>query len=79
MSEGQFDYVPAILKGFLNVFLVFPAFISDTMTDTSSNKIGVIAGSVTGVVLLVAASVVAGILIHKKYQHNQIQSNAEIH
>nr|XP_034300621.1 uncharacterized protein LOC105322610 [Crassostrea gigas] len=32
-------------------------FISDTMTDTSSNKIGVIAGSVTGVFLFVAAFV----------------------
>lgn len=43
-------------------------FISDT-TDTSNDNIGVIAGSVTGVFLLVAA-VVAGILIYKKYQHN---------
>ncbi|XP_052674699.1 uncharacterized protein LOC128156563 [Crassostrea angulata] len=54
-------------------------FILDTTTETSSDNIGLIAGSVTGVVLLVAAAVVAGILIHKKYQHNQIQSNAEIH
>eukprot|EP00105_Crassostrea_gigas_P043458 XP_019927606.1 PREDICTED: uncharacterized protein LOC105339857 [Crassostrea gigas] len=44
-------------------------FISDT-TETSSDNIGVIAGSVTGVVLLVAAFVVAGILIYKKYKHD---------
>uniref|UniRef100_A0A8W8LEP0 DUF7042 domain-containing protein n=1 Tax=Magallana gigas TaxID=29159 RepID=A0A8W8LEP0_MAGGI len=52
--------------------LTFSAFtfISDTTTETSSDNIGLIAGSVTGVVLLVAAAVVAGILIHKKYQHN---------
>eukprot|EP00105_Crassostrea_gigas_P005964 XP_011419732.1 PREDICTED: uncharacterized protein LOC105322610 [Crassostrea gigas] len=40
-------------------------FISDTTTETSSNKIGVIAGSVTGVALFVAAFVLAEILIYK--------------
>lgn len=60
---------PSLLKkGYSEFCFVFPAFISDT-TESSSDNIGVIAGSVTGVFLLVAV-VVAGILLYKKYQHN---------
>ncbi|XP_052675031.1 uncharacterized protein LOC128156782 [Crassostrea angulata] len=43
-------------------------FTSGTTVETSGDNIGVIVGSVMGVVLLVAAAVGAGILIHKKYQ-----------
>lgn len=63
-------FISSILKTvFFEIFGSFLAFTSSNTVETSSD-IGVIAGSVMGVVLLVAAAVVAGILIHKKYQHN---------
>lgn len=53
---------------FLTLCFVFLAFTSGTTVETSGDSIGVIVGSVTGVVLLVAAAEGAGILIYKKYQ-----------
>lgn len=51
----------------IKVCSAFSAFISDVTTETSDDNVGVIVGSLAGVVVLVAA-VVAVVLIYKKCQ-----------
>lgn len=54
-------------RGNLKFCVVSLAFSLDSAKNTSDDIIGIIAGSVAGVVILVAA-VVAVILIYKKYK-----------
>lgn len=51
----------------------FPAFISEVAIESSSGNIGVIAGSIAGVVFLVAV-VVAVILIYKQMSANRLSN-----
>lgn len=53
--------------GNLNICFVSLAFSADSAKKTSDEIIGVIAGSVAGVVII-SAAVVAVILIYKKYK-----------
>lgn len=50
----------------IKVCSAFSAFISDVTTETSDDNVGVIVGSLAGVVLV--AAVVAVVLIYKKCQ-----------
>lgn len=58
----------------IKVCSAFSAFISDVTTETSDDNVGVIVGSLAGVVVLVAA-VVAVVLIYKKMSANPLSNN----